>query len=664
MADVDGRQASTTPAAAAMTETRERGRRPRPAAAPSSAPEAGEGVQYTIGEGVTRAVEGRPYERKPGDPLYRPLRIFALDPALSQLEGSIATVNVPWEPIERGFVGHVFEIDARDGGNGEEYRHLDLDDRAVLLADGVRPSPSDPLFHQQMVYAVSSLVYAAFKAALGRDLAWGFARPAGQQDRTRLRLRPYAMKEDNAYYDEDTGELAFGYFRAEGTVYGRNLPRGLVFTSLSHDIIAHELTHALLDGLRAHFMQATGPDVLAFHEGFADLVAIFQHFSYEEVVQTALGKARGRLKDATSLTGLAQQFGQTMGERHALRTAIDEDQKKPKRYDPELEEHDLGSVLVLAVFDAFLTMFRRKTERYLWLATGGTGVLPPGELPHELHAILAEKASRLAAQFQAICIRAIDYCPPVDIEFGEFLRAVITADHELVPDDRWAYREAWVDAFRNRAIYPRDLDFLSEDALLWRPPARMLPPAGDLSFAALKFQGDPARPADAGELLRQAGALGRLVAENLEVFGLAAPGHPRLGKDTVDLPRVQSIRSARRVGPDGQVVFDLIAEVTQTRTVRGRGNARGFRFVGGATIVIGPDGAVRYVVSKSVLNEERLRRQRRFQASERGRELWTPRDGVLVPARGPFRALHAQRSRRGLEAKPSRPSGRSADGKA
>ena len=65
----------------------------------------------------------------------------------------------------------------------------------MLLNDGCPPSPSDPLFHQQMVYAVCSLVYAAFKAALGRASAWGFERADGDE-RTRLRLRPYAMKED------------------------------------------------------------------------------------------------------------------------------------------------------------------------------------------------------------------------------------------------------------------------------------------------------------------------------------------------------------------------------------------------------------------------------------------------------------------------------------
>ena len=85
---------------------------------------------------------------------------------------------------------------------------------------------------------------------------------------------------------------------------------------------------------------------------------------------------------------------------------------------------------------------------------------------------MAEEASVLARQFLAICIRAIDYCPPVDIEFGEFLRAVITADRDLVPDDPWDYREAWIEAFRRRRIQPQSMATLSEDALLWSPPDR------------------------------------------------------------------------------------------------------------------------------------------------------------------------------------------------
>lgn len=82
--------------------------------------------------------------------------------------------------------------------------------------------------------------------------------------------------------------------------------------------------------------------------------------------------------------------------------------------------------------------------------------------------IFGEQASKLASHFLAICIRAIDYCPPVDLELGEYLRALITADYDLVPDDRWAYREALIDAFRHRRIYPPNVTSLSEESLRWQ----------------------------------------------------------------------------------------------------------------------------------------------------------------------------------------------------
>ena len=53
-----------------------------------------------------------------------------------------------------------------------------------------------------------------------------------------------------------------------------------------------------------------------------------------------------------------------------------------------------------------------------------------------------------------MCIRALDYLPPVDVTFGEYLRALITADFDLVADDRYNYRVAFIDAFRTGALLP------------------------------------------------------------------------------------------------------------------------------------------------------------------------------------------------------------------
>jgi hypothetical protein len=610
---------------------------------------AGESVDFLIGSTVTRAVHGRPCERKSNDPVYRPLKIFTLDPAESRLEGSVSTINIPYEPLQPGPVGSVFRVDNNDGW--QRLRRVDLDDPKILIQNGLDPSPTNPQFHQQMVYAVCSSVYAAFRTAVGRHIAWGFeTKSSGDSDSDpdslKLLIRPWIPREKNAYYDKEHGQLCFGYYRADQEVAGRNLPEGLVFTCLSHDIIAHELTHALLDGLRTHFTIPSNPDVLAFHEGFADLVAIFQHFSYEQVVEAAIRKSRGNLAQARMLTDLARQFGHTTGSAQALRSAIDitDEQATPKPYGQDKEPHTLGSVLVSAVFEAFMTIYKRKTERYIRLATGGSGVIPPGELSADLKAVLAEEASKLASQFLTMCIRAIDYCPPVDLEFGEYLRAVITADYNLVPSDPWGYREAWIDAFRRRQIYPTGVDTLSEDALLWRPPSKPTASIDGLTFANLRFAGDPGRPADAKELRRQACTLGQFISrpEYLEAFGLAHPDDPRLGGDKVELPCVQSIRSARRVGPSGQILFDLIAEVTQRRLVLKGNRQQAFDFYGGATIIIGPEGEIRYVVYKNTASKDRLTRQQEFVSGDTRARLWERVNGKRVPQEQLFRLLHHQ----------------------
>jgi hypothetical protein len=631
MADGITHTVSTAPPVAAVAQTRDDG-----TAAPARATPAGRagGTRsgYAIGPGVTRTIARAPAPRREL-PLYRPLRIYTSDPSASRLEGAVTAINVPYEALAPGPAGRLFSVDNRDASTGQDYVRADLDATYALLSGGYDPAPSDPRFHQQMVYAVCCNVYATFRTALGRDVTWGFTRA---DDPGRLRLRPHAFRGVNAFYDKEAGALCFGYEQAPDLKDApRLLPGQYVFTCLSHDVVAHELTHAILDGLRSHFSIPSGPDVAAFHEAFADLVAIFQRLSYRELVRGALARARGLPEHAQSLVELARQVGYAAGRNGALRAAIETD--APRRYDAQLEPHELGSVLVAAVFDAFLVVYRRKTARYVRLATGGSGVLAAGELPHDLLDLLAHKISALASQFQALLIRAIDYCPPVDIRFGEFLRALITADRDLVPDDPWGYREAFIDAFMRRDIQPRGVYNLSEQALLWRPPLREHPPLTKLSFGELRFQGDPACPAGADELLRQARALGEYVArpDLADEFGLVGPDTPGFAPGDIGVPAVMSIRTARRIGPDGQIAFDLVAEVVQACRAVPADGAAAYPVHGGCTVILGPDGTLRYVVSKSVLGAGRMARRAQFLAGPLGARFWQVVNGEYR-MKGPF----------------------------
>ena len=602
---------------------------------------------FVLGPGVARQ-PAAPYQRKRGDPVYRPLRIYAVDPATPAAEGQLAVVMVPYEPLNPGPVGSLFAVDNLDGSLGLRYRRADLDDPLVLIRDGYEPCQSDPRFHQQMVYAVAGNVAETFRTALGRDICWNFENRSGAP--AKLLLQPHAFLGANAYYDrsEEGGRICFGYYRADQHPTDRiTLPGGYVFACLSHDVVAHELTHAILDGLRAHFAIPISADVVAFHEAFADLVALFQHFTHKEVVRAAIRASRGDIGRSAFLAELACQIGHTSGNTEgrgaALRSAIDKRDERGMQipqYDETLEAHELGAVLVAAVFEAFATVFRRKTARYLRLASGGTGVFPPGELPQELQGLLAESASRLAEHFLTIAIRAVDYCPPTGLRLGDYLRALITADHDLVPDDPWGYREALVDAFRRRNLYPVDVASLSEDALLWRGPATPLGAVAGLS--QLQFSNE--RVAGRAEARRQAIALGEFVTrpEHLQEFGLVAPDDPRLAGDEVGLPVIASIRQSLRATPDGRVSVMLLAEVIQERRVAAVDGAAAFCYHGGSTVMLGPDGEIRYVISKSLVGANRRERRLSFIAGEAGARYWQVEGGRYVPREHLFRLLHGE----------------------
>lgn len=200
---------------------------------------------------------------------------------------------------------------------------------------------------------------------------------------------------------------------------------------------------------------------------------------------------------------------------------------------------------------------------------------------------------------------------------------MITADANLVPDDQWAYREALIDAFRRRGVVPVGVPNLSEEALRWEPAAEF-PHIEALHFSQLRFAGDPATAVGESELSRQACELGRAVIatpDSLAAFGLA-----RVGDHGAQEPVVESIRSLRRIGLDNQVVCDLAAEITQRRMAPVSDGGPMFPFLGGATVIIGPEGKGRHAIYKRVLKEKRLEAQRQFLLSEVGSRSWVEHD--------------------------------------
>lgn len=416
------------------------------------------------------------------NPNFRKLRAYAFDPSLS-LKIDTAEINdivykIPWEPLKPGPIGDYLEVIDYDPSIKRFYKPVDLDDKLILAENGLSPSESNPQYHQQMVYAVAMNTIKNFEAAMGRKVLWSTRLLEDEsQDGyvDKLRIYPHALRDANAYYSPYKKALLFGYFSSTPADRVLHMPNSLVLTCLSHDIITHEVTHAILDGMHRAFIQPTNPDVLAFHEAFADIVALFQHFTFPEVLKHQIAKTKGALASENLLAQLAQEFGTAIGGYGSLRDAIGSKDKQTKEWKPKepnpdeyhtfMEPHARGSILVAAVFEAFVTIYKSRIQDLLRIASAGSGILAPGELHPDLVNRLAQEASKSARHILHMCIRALDYCPPVDITFGDYLRAIITADIDVVAEDRHNYRLAFVEAFRRRGIYPDGITTLGIDSL-------------------------------------------------------------------------------------------------------------------------------------------------------------------------------------------------------
>jgi hypothetical protein len=597
-------------------------------------------------------------------PPFRRLRGYAFDPSLSlRLETAAinhAVFDIPWEQnLKPGPRGEYVEVVDYDPSSRCWYEPVDLNSINILAQDGLAPSEGSPQFHQQMVYAVAMNTITNFELALGRQVLWSpkinLNSDSGFQEefvRT-LRIYPHALRAANAYYSPQKKALLFGYFQG---------PTGTVFGCLSQDIVAHETTHALLDGMHRRYVEDNHPDTLAFHEGFADLVALFQHFTFPEVLKHQIARTRGDLETQSLLGELAQQFGEATGRYGALRNAIGEIgadgvwrpvQPSPKRMQEATEPHERGSILVAALFSAFLAIYKVRTKGIVTLATSGTGILPEGALHPYLVDALAKEATKTAKHFLGICIRALDYCPPFDITYGDYLRALITADFDMVPSDTHGYRVALIESFRRWGIVPEGLKTLSEEQLRWPYAKLEFDKAGSSEWNALSslavalkdlvskalylrdrkevFENLRAARLKAHEFLRnifetpegldQRPNFMKVTGLNMELNATVIG----LQNKSSGLPsfEVHAVLPTLRVTPDGQIMKQLIISMTQrlknTPIDPKNRNSGTFDFRGGSTLIFDMEGerpTLRYAITRPINDVSRLER---IQAYKRDR---------------------------------------------
>ncbi len=516
----------------------------------------------------------------------RKLTVVAQDPSIRK-SGRILTteLTVPAESLAPGPSGarvHVVDYDTRSGSFYKPRQSRLHDDvYANISNDEILGNPD---FHAQNVYAIVASILARFEAALGRHVSWGFQGNAHQ-----IKIAPHAFQDANAFYSRDDEALAFGYFR------GKNK---WVFTCLSFDIVAHEATHAILDGIRPSFDRPSSPDQAAFHEAYADIIALLSVLQNPEIVDFALGpdarEHKGMLKkselefsrlDDAIFFRLAEQMGKELDpfRNQALRNSLDLPYGDHLNKEEFQEPHRRGEILVAAVLNAFLAVWMQRLEPIVGVQS---------KLANRGRVV--EEGCKAASHLQKISIRAIDYLPPTEVTFGDFLSALITADSDICHDDSiYNYRDWLLEAFADYHISPSSST--AEQKGKWRPPD------GAITYGFSHFE----------SMQSNVEAVYRFYVENKKAFRA----------NDQAFTRVLSVRPVVRAGPDGFVLRETVAEVMHTLRVRASelarldirkpnnmANSQVVALYGGNTLVFDEYGTLKYNIGTGVTSRRQSRR--------------------------------------------------------
>jgi hypothetical protein len=556
----------------------------------------------------------------------RKLTIIAQDPGVT-LDGKIlrTQIEIPNERLAAGPCGYRVQVVDYDSSTDTLYKP------GAAPYNGANREPLDPFaaatdrelldnpqFHAQNVYAIVMRALARFEFALGRRISWSFA---GHQ----IQAAPHAFGDANAFYSKRDRGLLFGYFpRPDG--------KGMVYSCLAHDVVAHETTHAIVDGLRERYTDASSPDQAAFHEGFADIFALLSILSLPGIVKRVIDygrKERSRnLIDQADLTVAALKdsmvfgIGKEMGEQMSgvrgdvLRRSV---RLLPSQVDlsaPEFqEEHRRGEALVACVMNAFLEVWVKRL--------GALGTLGGGKVDRDR---AVEEGAAAADYLLTMVVRALDYSPPTDLSFGDFASAVLTADWELHPEDeKYRFRALLLSSFRAYGIEPSSKG-------TGREPGVWDPPEAALDYSQIHFE----------SMQRDQDEVFRFVWDNREALGL----------NDMAYTRVQSVRPCLRIGIDGFALHETVAECIQMLTVRaeelaaigiakpeGMPDPREVTIYGGNALIFDQYGRLKYNIGTGIGNAKRQ--------AARLESLW--KHGAFAPgasAQRRFAAIHRQRMMR------------------
>ncbi|MCY7405590.1 MAG: hypothetical protein LH475_13380 [Cryobacterium sp.] len=502
------------------------------------------------------------------------------------------TLRVPVERIGPGPRSARFDVIVRRPG--EKPFSLDLGSPIPpwMVVDEQPPDNltallQDSRFLAQQVYAVAASTLALFESTLGRRMGWvnGGRLTISAYDRVSYR--------ESGYYRDD-GLIRFGHKRDGRTTKAVPL-------ALFRDLVAHEVTHAIVDGYRPKWADSHAEiDQLALHEAIADLVALLSVFSTQTLVEQLLTQTSGDdldldldALDEDLLRSKLFRLGDGLFHRGTARPSLAWNLAAHWRTLPD--PHLRGGAIVQVLLRVVARLWLKRLD-----APGGRSSLYQ----------VARAGASVGRQVLSMLIRSLGYMAPVDVTFEDLLRGILAADAAVVPDDDLDYRGAVVAAFAEAGIVlptPTDL-------------------SGVLTFVGLRY---PVR-------------LAALASDPEEIVRFLWENPVLLEAAKIDPTRpitVERVRPTLRVGPDGFVVSEIGATFTQEFRLSAA-QARSFGLATRAPVLIRGGGQLRFdeggrlsfAALKPILDPERQR------AKLAAQELATRPADTAVPVTPPHPA--------------------------
>ncbi|MBB3084082.1 hypothetical protein [Geodermatophilus sabuli] len=372
----------------------------------------------------------------------RPMAMLLQDPSIRDADGDHLHEDWPF-PLDTDYLlgtgSSKFVVRDVDHLDNPVFDSADWSDPGLTLtydefnkAPAERPLLENAQFHQVNAFAVAGHTLRAFEEALGREIQWRHGGP--------LVIRPHAFEGANAYYDGMSPSLNFGYFRSP-------IRSATVWTCLSHDIVAHELGHAVFDSFRPLFLYSAELDAAALHESLGDLLALFSALEHPAVVERIFAESGGDMRRPTLISGLAEEFG--IGLRGSgsayLRSALE----GPPYDQADKEPHARSTVWTAAVYDILVELVAAVLE--------ADCPDPGGRRDLESFKQAVVTATR---RLRRMTLRALSYVPPTGVTMPVLARMVYEADQRLFPNDALS-RDIAQRVFERRALWDEALVFTS-----------------------------------------------------------------------------------------------------------------------------------------------------------------------------------------------------------